>query len=177
MTLDEQSFNKIVKARARKNMYTSFQYFWASLALQILVYALLTHVVVRYWGDLAMIASLAGILLYIPFTFVFMKKFKSMAIAEGSMSTFVLRQFELLESFYRFKKRYELVLIPLATFIGTFVAFDLWVPGGIWAYPKGAAITFFVSLASCIIAIQAENKKSFDVPLSKLKMILDDLKA
>jgi hypothetical protein len=175
--MDEQSFNKIAKARVRKNMSESFRYFWASLALQILVYALLMHVVVRYWGDLAMIASLVGICLYIPFTVVFMKKFKSMAMAAGSVSTFISQQFELLESFYRFKKRYELVLVPLATLIGTFVVFDIWVPGGIWAYPKGALITFFISLVSCIIAIQAENKKSFDKPLSKLKMILDDLNA
>jgi len=141
------------------------------------VYALLSHVVVKYWGDLAMIVSVLGILLYIPFTIVFMSKYKSMAIAPGSINTVISRRVELLESFSRFKRRYELVLIPLATLIGTFVTFEIWVPGSIWAYPKGAMITFFLSLASCIIAIREENKKSFDIPLSKLKMILDDLNA
>jgi hypothetical protein len=176
---DEEALKKVIKTRVRKNTSDAFKYFWASFALQILVYSLLSHVIVKNWGNgLIMIPAIAGILLFIPFTIVLMKKFKSMAKnTETSINNYVKRHHELLESFYKFKKRYELVLIPLATLIGTFVTFELYVPGGIWMYPKGAMITFFIALASCVLAIRAENKKSFDIPLSKLNEVLNDLKS
>ncbi|HMJ71309.1 MAG TPA: hypothetical protein VK508_20575 [Cyclobacteriaceae bacterium] len=178
-TYDQQSIAKVIKTRVRKHTGESFKYFWASLTLQILVYSLLSHVIVKNFGDtMITIPGILGILLFIPFTFVLMKKFKSMARTsptEASMNIYVSRQHELLGSFYTFKKRYEMILVPLATLIGTFVTFELYVPGGIRAYPKGAMITFFISLASCILAIQAENKKSFEQPLSKLRAIMNDL--
>lgn len=175
--MTQVEFDKIIKSRTKQHTSEVFKYFWASFAMQILVYAMLGHVVVKYWGELAMIVSLFGVLLYIPFTIVFMKKYKGMAVAPGPINSVVSKRLELLQSFYTFKKRYELILIPMATFVGTFVAFEIWVPGSIWAFPQGAMITFFITLASCIIAIREENKKSFDIPLSKLKQILDDLRS
>jgi hypothetical protein len=172
---DQISIEKIVKARVKKHTGTAFQYFWASFALQVLVYAMLSHVVVRYWYDpIVTLPALLGIAFYIPFTVMMMRKFK-IENNQGPMSTYITRRRELLESFYSFKKRYELVLIPLATFIGTFLVFELYVPGGVWAYPTGAMITFVISLASCIIAILAENKRNFEEPLARLKIILDEL--
>jgi hypothetical protein len=175
--MTKEQFDAMIKTRSRKHTSEVFQYFWASFGLQILVYALLGHVVIRYWGEPGMIASVLGILFYIPFTVVFIKKYKSMAVAPGPIHAVVSRRIELLQSFFTFKKRYELFLIPIATFIGTFVSFELWVPGGVWAFPKGAVITFLIALASCIVAIREENKKSFDIPLSKLRLILQDLNA
>ena len=174
MELSEESFNKMVKARARKHTNESFRYFWASFALQILVYSLLSHVIVKYWGNLLItLPGLTGIILFIPFTIVLMKKFKSMAILKDtSIHTYVQQQYQLLESFYKFKRRYELVLIPLATLIGTYITFQIYVPG---LHTKGVMITFLIALASCVIAIREENKKSFDIPLSKLKGVLKDL--
>src|ERR1041385_424479 len=172
---DQISIEKIVKARVKKHTGTAFQYFWASFALQVLVYAMLSHVVVRYWYDpIVTLPALLGIAFYIPFTVMMMRKFK-IENNQGPMSTYITRRRELLESFYSFKKRYELVLIPLATFIGTFLVFELYVPGGVSAYPTGAMITFVISLASCIIAILAENKRNFEEPLARLKIILDEL--
>ena len=169
MTQDQ--FNKIIKHKAREHTSEAFKYFWASLTLQIIVYAMLSHVIVKYWGDAVMLAASIGILLYIPFTIVFMKKFKGMAVAQGPMNTYVSKQYELLESFYKFKKRYELVLIPLVTLIGTFITFELY-----FRNIEVAAVAFFITLITCIIAIREENKKSFDIPLSKLREVLDDLR-
>lgn len=172
MKLDEQTFNNMIKARSKKNTVEAFNYFWASFVMQIIVYALLSHVTIKYWGEQVVIASLSGIVLYIPFTIVLLKKYKGMAIASGSINAVISRRIELLESFYKFKTRYELVLIPLICLIGTYITFRLYVPG---LYINGMLITFGISLASCVYAIRRENKKSFDIPLSKLRLILADL--
>jgi len=168
--MTQTQFDKIIRSKTRQHQNDSFRFFWASLALQIIVYSFLTHVIVKYWGSITMLVSIAGILMYVPFTVVFMKKFKSMAVAHGPIKEFVVKQLALLESFYTFKKRYEMILIPMMTLIGTFIMYELYFP-----YMNVAIALFFVTLASCIIAIREENKKSFDIPLSKLKMILDDL--
>lgn len=177
MTLDQETLNKIVKARARKHTNEAFKYFWASFVLQIMVYAMLGHVIVKYWYEPMMtLPALLGIAAYIPFTVVMMKRFKSVA-ANGPVTEFIANNHQTLQNFYRFKRNYELVLIPLATAIGTFLVFELYVPGSVWAYPKGAMITFFISLASCIIAIQAENKRAFEGPLSQMNALMEDLNA
>jgi hypothetical protein len=178
---DQASLEKVIKSRARQHTGMAFKYFWAAFALQILVYSMLAHVIVKYWSEpMTTIPALFGIVIYIPFTLILMRKFKGIALVDSnqfSISTYVSRQRELLESFYKFKKRYELALIPLATSVGTFLVFELYVPGGMWAYPQGAMITFLISLASCVIAIQAENKKNFERPLSELKAIVDEFKS
>jgi hypothetical protein len=79
-------------------------------------------------------------------------------------------------SFYRFKRRYELLLIPLSSAIGVWLVFLLYVPGGVAAYPSGAIVTFGITLLSCAIALAAENKESFDKPLTALRQILDEFK-
>ena len=111
MELSEESFKKMIRARARKHTNESFKYFWASFALQILVYALLSHVIVKNWGDiLIMLPAGFGILLFVPFTVVLMNKFKSMTVnSETSISAYVRRQHELLYAFYKFKRRFSAI--------------------------------------------------------------------
>ena len=71
--LDNDSFHKIVKSRVKKHTNIAMQYFWASFTLQIIVYALLSHVILRYWGDSEIVyMAAAGILLFIPFTVILM---------------------------------------------------------------------------------------------------------
>jgi len=180
---DEKSFGKIIKARVKKQTNTSMKYFWASFALQIVVYGLLSHVIVKYWSDTNMvIIGLTGILLYVPFTIVLMRKFKGMAVTrlmdqtDASLQQYVSKHHDLLQSFYRFKKRYEFFLIPLSSIIGVWLVFKLYVPGGVAAYPSGAVITFGITIISCVIAIWSENKKSFEEPLSQLQQVLDEFK-
>jgi hypothetical protein len=176
---NELTMQKIVKERVRKHTSTAFKYFWASFALQIIVYAMLSHLMVKYWYDpMITLPSLAGIAIYIPFTIIMMRRFKNIgSTAAANSLTYIASRREILERFYQFKKKYELMLIPIITFIGTFLVFELYVPGGMLAYPKGAIITFFVSLASCVIAIQAENKRNFDEPIARLRGIIEELSA
>ena len=162
----------------------AMRYFWASFTLQIIVYALLSHVIVKYWSDTEVLGlSILGILLFLPFTIMLINKFKSIAriklsnITETFMHQYVLRHYQLLLSFYRFKKRYELLLIPLSSEIGIIVSFKLFVPGGIYEHTTGAAITFIFTLISCALAIHSENNKSFKQPLQQLQDILEEFKS
>lgn len=180
---DQQQLENIFRSRVGKHTRASMQYFWASFILQIIVYALLAHVLVKYWPEQDLrLLSISGIALYIPFTYVLLQKFKRMAAArpgddpgrEAPLQQYVALQYDMLKKFYRFKKMYELVLIPLVSAIGVVIFFSLYVPGGVDANPVGAAIAFGITLISCVLAIRSENKKSFDGPLSRLRSILDE---
>jgi hypothetical protein len=180
---DESSFQKIVTSRVRKNVNTSMKYFWGSFTLQLIVYALLSHVMVKHWSEADMVLlSVAGIVLYLPFTIVLMRKFRGMAVTKpvnthrSSLQIYVQQHHDLLAGFYRFKKRYELLLIPLSSAIGVWLVFLLYVPGGVAAYPSGAIVSFGFTLLSCAIALASENKKSFEEPLAALKQVLDEFR-
>lgn len=178
-TYTEVSLQKLIQARVRKHTRTSMQYFWASFALQILVYALLSHVIIRYWNQTQLVVfSMIGILFYVPFTIVLMRKFKRMAISTcanaDSVHAYVRQQKEQLESFFTFKRRYEWILIPVSAAIGVFLVFALYVPGGVEAFPMGAGITYVLTLLSCYLAIHSENQKSFIRPLDELETLLNE---
>jgi hypothetical protein len=70
--------DKLISNRIKKVKSNFREYFWTSFIYQNMVYACLAFLIVRYFSrpDIA-ILSAAGILLYIPFTIIFMKKFKS----------------------------------------------------------------------------------------------------
>lgn len=182
---DSDSFRKIVKSRVRKHTNKAMQYFWASFALQIIVYALLSHMIVRYWHDGSILfPAIAGILLFIPFTIILMRKFKAIAMtrpqvqpgdaAENSLHRYIAVRRNLLDSFYRFKRRYELMLIPLASAIGVFITFKLYIPGGVQAHQDEAIIAFAITIASCAVAIGVENRKNFREPLQQFDRILEE---
>ena len=184
-TYTEASLEKIIKARVKKHTKNAFQYFWASFTLQIIVYSLLSHVIVKYGHDKPILYfAIVGVLLFMPFTIVLMRKFKKLATekpvqeenADASLYDYVLRQQTLLQSFYTFKKWYELFLTPLSCAIGVSLVFELYVPGRITEHWRGAFITFVISLISCIAAIYSENKKSFIQPIQQLQNILDEFK-
>ena len=68
----------VISKRIKKVKNNFREYFWASFFYQNLVYGCLAFLIVRYFSrpDIV-ILSAAGILLYIPFTVMFMKKFKA----------------------------------------------------------------------------------------------------
>lgn len=177
--LGAEELASVFRKRVNSRLKSSMQYFWASFALQLLVYGLLTHVLVKNWlqPDYMLFAG-CGILLYVPFTIVLLRKFKAIAVAKPhghttvSLYQYVDFHYTQLASFYKFKKRYEIILIPLSVAIGTILTFNLFVPGGVSQYPNGAIITFIVSLASCIYAIVRENRQSFEEPLRELANML-----
>lgn len=185
---DRYTLDKIVRARTKKHMNQVMQYFWASFCLQVLVYAMLCAAMVKYGGNLeTLLFCIAGVLLFLPFTIMLMKKFKAMAITKpavknegedpgATLYNYALRQHNLLQSFYKFKKRYELILVPLSSAIGVFLVFKLFVPGGAMQYQEAATGIFIVTIVSCFAAIYMENKKSFEQPLQQLREILEEFK-
>lgn len=184
-TYDRQTLETIFKSRLKKYKNAAMSYFWSAFVMQIIVYALLCHIIIRYWSDgEAFWLSIAGIFLFLPFTVILMRKFKAMAVThlqegddpEKTLYHYVLRHHTLLLSFYRFKKVYEWILIPLASIIGIVLTFKLYVPGSIAAHPVGAAIILVITLLSCALAIRSENKKKFELPLHRLKQILDEFR-
>jgi hypothetical protein len=88
----------------------------------------------------------------------------------------VLRQYDLLKSFYRFKKVYETLLTPLSTAIGTFLVFQLYFPGGAMANVSGIIWTFLIALISCGYTVHRENRKYFREPLSRLEAVLEEFR-
>jgi len=178
---DAASMKKVLNSRAGKQTKIAFRYFWASFALQILVYALLSHVAIKYWYDsTAVIPALLGIVIYIPFTVMLLKKFRHLAFmrlqsnSSSSIQEYVAGQRTGLESIVAFKKKYELFLIPLSCAICVLLTFKLYVPGGALGNPTGAFITLGVSLVSCFVAIWRENQKHFYNPIHELTKVLDE---
>ena len=180
-----ESLGKIIRARVKKHTKNAFQYFWASFTLQVIVYSLLSHVMVKYGHDKTILYfAIAGVLLFLPFTIVLMQKFKKLATEKpaqeenggASLYDYVFRQQTLLHNFFNFKKWYELFLTPLSCAIGVTLVFELYVPGGIAEHWHGAVVAFVISLISCIAAIYSENKKGFIQPIQQLQSILDEFK-
>lgn len=78
---EQSSLLAITKARSSRQINRTFQYFWASFTLQIIVYGLLSHVLIRYgaMSEVVRWGCLTGIVLYLPFTIMLMRQFKRVA--------------------------------------------------------------------------------------------------
>ena len=179
---DQAGLVAIIKARSARQVNRTIHYFWASLTFQIIVYALLSHVFIQFWGVSAVQwGCLAGVLFYLPFTIVLMRQFKRVAQASPgrtdmaiSMQARIQQQYSSLRAFYRFKRGYEYGLIPLSTALGVWLTFMSYVPGGVLQHPTGAAITYLLSLLACGWAIRRENRNHFEQPLRTLKEVLEE---
>jgi len=175
---NQENFLRLIRLRVKKNLGHSMNYFWASFALQLIVYGFYTHVTLKYMADTRIVMlSLAGMLAYMPFTYVLMKKFKLLATTkpiadQTSVRDHIMTQKKLLQDFFRFKMRYEWMLIPLSSLIGSWLVFKIYVPGGPEGSAIGLTITFLVTLASCYLAIRKENQKAFRSPLKEFDELL-----
>ncbi len=181
---DQAALLAITRARSARQVNRAIQYFWASLTLQLIVYGLLSHVLVRFWGttDVQWLCFL-GMLLYLPFTVVLLGQFKRIARASPgqqadsfSVKATIQQQYINLNGFYRFKRRYEYGLIPLITALGVYLVFWLYVPGGVGQHLTGATTTYLLFLLACGWAIRRENDNHFKQPLGELERVLDEFK-
>lgn len=182
-SLDAQQWKALIQKSAGKHVNAAMQYFWASFCLQIIAYALLFHVLIKYgMNPIAMWLSMAGILLYLPFTIVLITRFRSIAGAKlsgvhtESAKQYVGHQLAELEAFFRFKKRYELFLIPLISALAVLLIFILYVPGALASHTWGMALIYLATLGSCGHAIRMENKKNFAQPIEQLRQLLKEFK-
>lgn len=176
----KEEVEDIINLRIKKEKKAIAGYFWLSLAFQILIYSFASHLVIKYWGDQQiMLLSVAGILLYIPLTLILLKKFKAMyhplVQNELDIHSNIKNQYRLLGQFFSFKKKFDLVSIPLTAVILTGILFKLYVPGGTEAYPTGSAIVCAGTILIYGVAAWFENKKHFIKPLRRLRSILEDM--
>ena len=183
-TLDKETLHTIVKKRAGKQKGISMQYFWASLVMQIIVYALLSNVIIRYWEDTTLRdVCLVCLIIYVPFIIVLFRDFKRMAILKTRenhhsgmpLSNYILEQYRLLRGYYQFKKRYDLLLIIFSVAIATWVILRIYFPGGVMNHPILATSIFLLSLLACVLVTRKDNKKHFQEPLKHLESIIADL--
>lgn len=178
---DPFTFERMVKTRVKKHTHKAMEYFWSAFTLQLLLYGLLGHVLIRYWfEEEVLVASLIGILLQIPFTFMLMKKFKAIAITRpvdnsaSSLYRYVKKRHDLLRDFYLFKRNFERFLVPLSTILGCYLVFELYLPGEIWNYWNTIWVLVAFTIISCAVVIMQENRKNFEEPLRQYKMILEE---
>jgi len=178
---DETAMRKLIRSRINKHTRQAYHYFWASLVTQIIMYALLTHVIVKFWGQPAIqLPSLGGILLCLPFTYLLMKKFKTMAAypLKGSETTsvqhYIQQQRDQLHDILQFKIRYEVVLVPLICAVGIAVPIGIYMPGGLPANLGFAGALYVLALGVCFFTQRHENQKSFGEPLHRLDGVLEE---
>ncbi len=181
--LDNSELFSMIRKRSKKQINAPVRYFWGAMVLQIILYAILVHIIVRYNDDSRVVViGLIACILHLPFTYLMVRKFSRLAIikpvdlqnAGASLKDYVSRQKEIISEFYSFKKKYELFLIPVSTIIGIYLFFTIFFPGGIMAYWEVAVFLFFITLITSVLAILNENRKQFDKPLKELQQILDD---
>ena len=178
---DPMNISRAIRQQVHQQTRDSMKYFWASFVLQVVVYALYAHVLVRFFHDRFTVAfAVGGMVIYMPFTYLLLKKFKQLAVLrpDGNGTPSILQYIgakrKVLFEFFRFKLHYELFLIPLSSLIGTLLVFRIYVPGGPLAYPNGVLITLAITLLSCYLAIRSENHRSFRVPLAELDKLLKE---
>jgi len=178
--INKAEVENIIRARIKKEKKSAAEYFGLSFAYQILIYAFTSHLIIKYWGDgRVMVLGAAGVVLYIPLTIILMRKFNAMfnlpAQQITDVQSNVKNQYALLGQFFNFKKRFELLSLPLTSVILTGIIFMLYVPGGVGANVGGAVITCLAMLLIYSVAAWFENKKHFVHPLNRLRYILDDI--
>lgn len=178
---DLLSFDRIIKSRVKKHTDKAMQYFWSAFTLQMILYGLLGHLMVRYWsvGEL-FVVSLFGLLLQVPFTYMLIKKFKAIAITRPmdnssfSLYGYIKTRHDLLRDFYLFKRKYGRFLVPLSTLVGCYLVIELYLPGKIWSYWNTLWILFVLTIITCAAIISKENRENFENPLEQYEKILDE---
>ncbi|NOU45689.1 MAG: hypothetical protein HOO86_01355 [Bacteroidales bacterium] len=180
---DQNLFEKIVKSRASKHTNESIKYFWPALTLQIIAYSLLVHFGVKNLVNSQIPwFSIGGIVLFIPYTYMLLKKFKKLAKTELqensaiSIHEYVSKQQLILQSFYKFKIRYDIFSVPASCALVVLLIYN-YVPEGILKHLVSAFSLYIILLVGVFFVIRAENKKYFKLPIQNLKIILDEFNA
>jgi hypothetical protein len=182
-SLTSEFVDQLISEKIKKVKSTFREYFWASFFYQNLVYACLAFLVVKFFSrtDIVLL-SIAGILIYIPFTIVFMKKFKSaflinkkgVEFSDDDIYMNIKNSHARLSEFFRFKKRFDWLIVPLNCVLIVVINFILFVPGGLMSNMVAAIILLLVWHIIFIIAIRIENKKKFVEPLREMEEVLKE---
>jgi hypothetical protein len=182
--LSEAMLTKLIRSGVKKEQKMVWEYCVASGFWQWLVYASLTHFIVRFWGDWQfVIACPAVIILYIPFTVMFIKKFKHMRILKFEKSYLqsqdihysLKTQYEMLKDFFVFKKRFDWVNIPFCCFLIAMILYKYGLIPSIQENIIAWLIVFVIYIILFVTATYVENKKRFKIPLEKMKSVISEM--
>jgi len=177
-----RDFREIAALQVRKQFKKVGEFLWAAITYQVILYSFLAHTIVRQWGDdRIVLLCVVGGALYVPITVALLRRVRELfgRVSEGNGSAVpdvvghVEKEYARLASFFRFKKRMDWIGVPVSCGIIVLVTFTLFVGGG---QPWAILGLFVVWVGLSTIAIRAENKKRFVVPLRHLELVLDDLK-
>ena len=178
--LNNAEMDAIIKSRVNKEKKGIAEYFWVAFVFQVMLYSFGCYFIVKYWNDMQIsLPAAAGILMYVPLTIVLMKKVAGMFNMRpdyaGDIRSCIYNQRQMLQSFYTFKKRFDVVSILVTSFILVWILFRLYVPGRIEENIFWAVVSFVLLVLIYAIAAWFENRKHFIRPLKAFDGILKEM--
>jgi hypothetical protein len=182
--LNSKEMITLIKSRIKKEKKKTYEYIMALGVWQLLIYSFMSHLVVKYWGDWSIMGyALGGMLLYIPYTVVYARKFtgknlRSLTQPNSPLETIKINlknQYTLLAEFFSFKKKFDLVGIPLSCFIILMLLSNLRIIPGVASHVTMGIILYLIYLAMFITATIIDNRKRFKLPLQHLKVVLEEM--
>jgi hypothetical protein len=179
--INHQAVNKWINAGMKKQQKTILEYLVLSGFWQWLIYSALSYLIIRFWGNgYFAIYCIGLILLYIPFTIVFIRKFRWLRIVRyddpglGELNIYhVLNiQYKTLNDFYYFKKRLDWFTIPGNCFVICMIIYQYgWIPS-LTQNALPGLIIFSFYLVAFVIATVMENRKHFINPIKRLNLLI-----
>ena len=185
-TITGSDLRSITASRVKQQFKTVAAFVWASLVHQVILYSFLSYTLVRNWGNTpVMLLGLAGAAVYVPLTTMLLRRARALyshvnegssdGVAAADIARHVRAQRDRLTDFFRFKRRLDIIGVPVSCAIVVFVTFTLFVSGGVAAYPIASAVVFAVWIGMSTVAVCAENRKRFAAPLRHLEAVIEDL--
>lgn len=184
--VDSERLHQSIGSSLKKQRRQLGQYYWSSFVYQLVIYGLAAHVAIRYWGDMKlMLMSAALILLYVPFTWIQRKRYLNLcvdgrsltSVGDASTKDYITSQLTNLENFYRFKKWYDWLVLPVNIALMVALVFEVFVPGGVIGHWLAAVLVFVVFGSMFVLALLDENLKRFREPIRAYRNLLSDLAA
>lgn len=184
MELSNTVLEKLIRSGVKKEQKMVWEYCVASGFWQWLIYAALTHFIVRFWGDWKFVSACAAlIVLYIPFTAMFIKKFRHMRILKFNKSALLSQdihaslttQHKMLKDFFVFKKRFDWLNVPVCCLLIVLILHKYNVIPSFSESIAAWIVVFFLYVVLFIVAIYFENKKRFRVPLEKMEEVIREM--
>jgi len=184
VALNEAVLSELIRSGIKKEQKMVWEYCIASGFWQWLVYASMIHFIVRFWGDWEfMILCLAVIFLYIPFTGMFINKFRHMRelkfnnpdLQSKDIYVALKTQQKALNDFFNFKKHFDWLNIPVCCAVIVMILYKHGMIPSIGDNLYPGMIVFLIYVSLFITAIYFENRKRFKAPLKKLEMIIREM--
>jgi hypothetical protein len=182
-TLNQEEMKKIINPKIKKEQRTIKEYLLGVIFWQIVVYSVLCHYIVRYWGDTQFVLScIMGILIFVLYTVIFHKnikrlKFRSLSRQDAPLNEIcddIKTQVHYVSQYFNYKKWLDLVGIPVICFVITLILLKASpIPDTLTA----RLVTFGLVFVLFVYGTYNENKKSFIRPLNNLRLILKDIES